>query len=60
MIKPGGRLIIGEELVDPDRVSPRSLREATERAGFVFERKAGSVVSYLAIVRRPAAVGERA
>ena len=48
VLKPTGRLVIGELFVDPDFVSLRTLRARAEQAGFVFSRKVGSTFAYLA------------
>jgi ubiquinone/menaquinone biosynthesis C-methylase UbiE len=48
VLKPTGRLVIGELFVDPDFVSLRTLRARAEQAGFVFSRKVGSTLAYLA------------
>lgn len=48
VLKPTGRLVIGEALLDPDFVSLRRLRTRTEEAGFVFVRKVGGPGAYLA------------
>jgi SAM-dependent methyltransferase len=52
VIKPSGRLIIGEMIIDPDFVALKELRDRAARAGFVFERKSGPSVAYLARFRR--------
>jgi len=44
-------LIIGVLFVDPDFVSLSSLKDKAKRAGFAFERKQGSLLSYLARFR---------
>ena len=51
VLKPTGRLVVGEVAFDPDFVTFRSLQDRTERAGFVFERKLGGSLSYLARFR---------
>jgi len=51
VLKPTGRLVVGEVAFDPDFVTFGSLRERTGRAGFVFERKLGGSLSYLARFR---------
>ena len=52
ILKPGGRLVIGEHFVDPDFVSLRSLNNRARDAGFAFERKSGIGIVYLARFRR--------
>jgi SAM-dependent methyltransferase len=51
ILKPGGRLVIGEHFVDPDFVSLRSLDSRARDAGFTFERKSGIGIVYLARFR---------
>lgn len=55
VLKPDGRLLIGEVLIDPDFISLRMLQEMARDAGFVFERKVGPSIAYCAVFR-PAAV----
>jgi SAM-dependent methyltransferase len=52
VLKPGGRLVVGELLGDPHWVSPRSLRSRAEAAGLDFERRSGSAAGYFARFRR--------
>ena len=54
VLKPTGRLVIGEVFVDPDFVSLRTLRLRAEQAGFVFARKVGSPLAYLVRFEREA------
>jgi ubiquinone/menaquinone biosynthesis C-methylase UbiE len=52
VLKPGGRLVVGEVLVwDPDGVRLPTLREAARRAGFVLERRSGVPFAYFARLR---------
>lgn len=51
ILKPEGRLVIGEVLLDPDYVSPSTLRRKAQEAGFEFERKVGPAVVYFALFR---------
>jgi ubiquinone/menaquinone biosynthesis C-methylase UbiE len=53
VLKPGGRLVVGELAVDPHWVSPAKLRSRAERAGLRFERRAGSPIGYFARFARP-------
>jgi ubiquinone/menaquinone biosynthesis C-methylase UbiE len=48
VLKPTGRLVVGELLGDPHWVSPRKLRERAERAELRFERRSGSPLGYFA------------
>lgn len=54
VLKPTGRLVIGEVFVDPDFVPLRTLRLRAEQAGFVFGRKVGSPLAYLVRFEREA------
>jgi ubiquinone/menaquinone biosynthesis C-methylase UbiE len=48
VVKPGGRVVVGELLGDPHWVSPAKLRERAERAGLRFEQRIGSPLGYFA------------
>lgn len=48
VLKPGGRLVIGEIVADPDFVSLASLIEQVQTAGFRFDRTWGFSFAYLA------------
>jgi ubiquinone/menaquinone biosynthesis C-methylase UbiE len=48
VVKPGGRVVVGELFGDPHWVSPRRLRARAERAGLRFERRLGSPLGYFA------------
>jgi len=48
VVKPGGRVVVGELLGDPHWVAPGRLRERAERAGLRFERRRGSPLGYFA------------
>jgi ubiquinone/menaquinone biosynthesis C-methylase UbiE len=54
VLKPDGRLVVGEVFVDPDFVSLRNLAGKAAAAGFDLVRSAGPRASYLALLR-PAA-----
>jgi ubiquinone/menaquinone biosynthesis C-methylase UbiE len=54
VLKPGGRLVVGELLGDPHYVSFGSLREKAAATGLEFERRSGSVLGYFARFRKPA------
>jgi SAM-dependent methyltransferase len=41
VLKPGGRLVVGELFGDPHWVSPGALRRRAEEAGLAFERSIG-------------------
>ena len=51
VLKPTGRLVVGEVAFDPDFVTFGSLGQRAGRAGFVFERRLGGSLSYLARFR---------
>jgi len=48
VLKPGGRLVVGEVCFDPDFVTFGALRARVEQASFAFERQAGNALSYFA------------
>ena len=52
VIKPGGRLIVGELFGDPHWVSPGRLQERAERAGLSSDHRAGTPLAYFARFRR--------
>jgi SAM-dependent methyltransferase len=53
VLRPGGRLVVGELFGDPHWVRPSRLRERAERAGLAYERRLGSPLGYFARFRRP-------
>jgi SAM-dependent methyltransferase len=48
VLRPGGRLIVGELLGDPHYTSPGALQRGGEAAGLRFESRNGSPVGYFA------------
>ena len=48
MVKPGGRVVVGELFGDPHWVSPGALRRRAETAGLRFERRVGTPLGYFA------------
>jgi ubiquinone/menaquinone biosynthesis C-methylase UbiE len=52
VLKPGGRLVVGELLGDPHMVRERVLRDRAERAGLRFERRVGPRFGYFAVFTR--------
>jgi SAM-dependent methyltransferase len=48
VLKPAGRLVVGEHFVDPDFTSLGRLKDQAREAGFRFERRTGPIVVYLA------------
>lgn len=59
VIKPGGRLVIAEVIIDPDYISLRRMREETARAGFSFEKAIGPPMAFAAMFRRGSSSTER-
>ena len=55
VLKPGGRLIVGEMFVDPHVVTPGQLRERGERAGLSFARRIGGPLAFFARLEKAAA-----
>jgi ubiquinone/menaquinone biosynthesis C-methylase UbiE len=51
VIRPGGRLVVGEALLDPHFVPPRALARRGARAGFDLERRLGPPFAYFARLR---------
>ena len=51
VLKPGGRLVVGELLGDPHYVTPGSLERRAEAAGLRFERRVGPKLGYFARFR---------
>jgi ubiquinone/menaquinone biosynthesis C-methylase UbiE len=54
VLRPGGRLIVGEVALDPHFVTPGSLRARAEAAGFRPERRLGPPFGYFARFEVPA------
>jgi SAM-dependent methyltransferase len=53
VLKPGGRLVVGETMFgDPHVVTPASLRERSAKAGFTFDEQLGSRLGYFARLRK--------
>jgi ubiquinone/menaquinone biosynthesis C-methylase UbiE len=48
VLRPGGRLVVGELFGDPHYVSPGALRARAEGAGLRFERRNGPAFGYFA------------
>jgi ubiquinone/menaquinone biosynthesis C-methylase UbiE len=53
VLKPAGRLIVGEVVVDPDYIASARLKEEVSEAGLIFEQKAGPFFAYFALFRTP-------
>jgi ubiquinone/menaquinone biosynthesis C-methylase UbiE len=48
VLRPGGRLVVGEVFGDPHHVGPGALRRRAEAAGLRFERRDGPPFGYFA------------
>jgi len=48
VLKPEGRLIVGEMVLDPDYVTLSALTRSAANAGFVFDRRQGPTAAYFA------------
>ncbi len=55
VLKPGGRLAVGEEPAHPAYMGGRTLRALAAQAGFVFVAQTGGPLAYNAVFERPAA-----
>ena len=53
VLRPGGRLVVGELLGDPHWVSPQTLRRRATAAGLSFERRIGTPLGYFLSCTRP-------
>lgn len=53
VLRPGGRLVVGELFGDPHWVSPGKLRTHAEAAGPRFAERSGSPLGYFARFERP-------
>jgi ubiquinone/menaquinone biosynthesis C-methylase UbiE len=51
VLKPGGRLVVSELLIDPDFISLSALLEKAVDAGFLLERGVGPSFAYSALLR---------
>ena len=54
VLRPGGRLVVGELFGDPHYTSPRSLRGRGEAASLSFEHRSGPAIGYFARLAAPA------
>jgi ubiquinone/menaquinone biosynthesis C-methylase UbiE len=52
VLKPGGRLVVGELFGDPHWVSPHRLRERAERVNLRFDRRLGTPLGYFSRFQR--------
>lgn len=53
VLKPGGRLVVGELLGDPHYVTLKSLRLRAAGAGLSYEDRSGNALGFFARFRRP-------
>jgi ubiquinone/menaquinone biosynthesis C-methylase UbiE len=53
VLKPGGRLVVGELFGDPHMVTSGKLRERAVRAGLGFERRIGSPLAFFERFQTP-------
>ena len=53
VLRPGGRLVVGELFGDPHWVSPERLRRRAEAAGLEFDLRSGTPLGYFARLDRP-------
>jgi ubiquinone/menaquinone biosynthesis C-methylase UbiE len=53
VLKPGGRLVVGELFGDPHMVTLGAMRERAARAGLAFERRLGNALAFFARFTRP-------
>ena len=53
VLKPGGRLVVGEVFPDFHMVPFWALKQRAEAAGFTFERRIGGRLGYFALFRAP-------
>lgn len=50
VLKPGGRLVVGELFGDPHMVTERALRDRGARAGLDFDRRVGPPLGYFGVL----------
>lgn len=53
VLRPGGRLVVGELFGDPHWVAPGALRRRAEAAGLCFEERIGTPLGYFSRLSRP-------
>ena len=53
VLKPGGRLVVGELVGDPHYVRLGPMRLSANGAGLTFSRRAGNALGYFACFRKP-------
>jgi ubiquinone/menaquinone biosynthesis C-methylase UbiE len=53
VLKPGGRLVVGELFGDPHFTTPGRLERLGAEAGLTLERRSGPWIGYFALLRKP-------
>ncbi len=53
VLRPGGRLVVGELFGDPHYQSPRELERLAGVSGLALEHRSGPAIGYFARLRRP-------
>ena len=52
VLKPGGRLVVGELIGDPHWVSPKAIESLGETNGFSYECRIGSIFGSFSVLSR--------
>ncbi len=55
VLRPGGRLVVGELFGDPHFTTPGRLEQLGTDAGLSFEQRSGPWIGYFALLRKPPA-----
>jgi len=55
VVRPGGRIVVGELFGDPHMVAARALGRRAQAAGLTLERRLGPPLGYFAVLRAPGA-----
>jgi ubiquinone/menaquinone biosynthesis C-methylase UbiE len=50
VVRPGGRLVVGELFGDPHMVGEKALRRRAEATGWRFERRVGPPFGFFAVL----------
>ena len=53
VLKPGGRLVVAELIVDPDFISRRRLADLARQSGFVPVRRDDQLIAYTGVFAKP-------
>jgi ubiquinone/menaquinone biosynthesis C-methylase UbiE len=54
VVRPGGRIVVGELMGDPHWVSPKAITALAEQAGLTMERRLGPWFGSFTVLRKPA------